>query len=311
MEKYIESAYDFFKIAQKIKEERGHVSQVEFYRGHSNKMWKLLPSIDRENSLLNFEEKLINEFMRRRPEEFSEDEGMFNILAKMQHYGLHTRLLDITENPAVALYFACSSEYEHDGEIFIFQRSLDEVEDNEVANIILNFYIRFEDENGRYNLDDYYKYALSKYNKRNVEKALYYLINGYSCFARPRLIAERIKRQLGAFMIIANEVCPKVNCKNEQCKRRIRNECKNNEIPINMDERIKITSVKHIFNYYTKAHIINEQNGCRYIIKSDKKKEILSQLKTIGITKSFLFPEIENEGIDIIAEYKDRIYGTN
>lgn len=30
MEKYIESAYDFFKIAQKIKEERGHVSQVEF-----------------------------------------------------------------------------------------------------------------------------------------------------------------------------------------------------------------------------------------------------------------------------------------
>jgi len=57
--------------------------------------------------MLGFEENLINEFMRRRPDEFSENDGVFNIVAKMQHYGLHTRLLDVTGNPAVALYFVC------------------------------------------------------------------------------------------------------------------------------------------------------------------------------------------------------------
>lgn len=47
------------------------------------------------------------------PREF---DGLSNLskLAKMQHYNYHTRLLDLTENPLVALWFACS-DYSRNG----------------------------------------------------------------------------------------------------------------------------------------------------------------------------------------------------
>lgn len=41
-------------------------------------------------------------------------------LTYMQHYGCLTRLLDITTNPLVALYFACVGEDDSDGAIYVF-----------------------------------------------------------------------------------------------------------------------------------------------------------------------------------------------
>ena len=41
------------------------------------------------------------------PRDFSECKSALDYLVQMQHYGLPTRLLDVTTNPLVALYFAC------------------------------------------------------------------------------------------------------------------------------------------------------------------------------------------------------------
>lgn len=76
-----------------------------FFRGQKNKSWEIRPSAFR-NDLLSRESELIKDAYSRAPLEFS-SLGPFEQLTKLQHYGLPTRLLDVTLNPLVALYFAC------------------------------------------------------------------------------------------------------------------------------------------------------------------------------------------------------------
>ena len=57
----------------------------------------------------------------RLPDIFRNDMQPLELLALLQHYGIPTRLLDITENALVALYFACCSEPDKDGEVFVFK----------------------------------------------------------------------------------------------------------------------------------------------------------------------------------------------
>ena len=89
-----------------------------FFRGHSNKDYKLAPSIYRENNHIN-ENIMYQEIMIRCPNDFK---GMnyLDKLAIMQHYDMPTRLLDVTSNPLVALYFACRNQDVKQGKIYIF-----------------------------------------------------------------------------------------------------------------------------------------------------------------------------------------------
>ncbi len=98
-----------------------------FFRGQSNYEWNLSPALYRidpktNESLFNREKVLIWEAMNKFPEEF---EGLdkFSILVKLQHYGMKTRLLDLTENPLVALYFACNENPNKDGAFYIFDNT--------------------------------------------------------------------------------------------------------------------------------------------------------------------------------------------
>lgn len=90
------------------------------FRGHGNKEWKCLPKLFRNKKWFNNEKNIIDEVLRRAPEAFN-DLSPFEILVKMQHYGVPTRLLDFTGNPMVALYFACSdkTQIDKDGTVLV------------------------------------------------------------------------------------------------------------------------------------------------------------------------------------------------
>ncbi len=56
--------------------------------------------------------------------EYSDNPTLVRKLAELQHYGAKTRILDITKNPLVALYFAVTNEPYEDGYVYFFKEEI-------------------------------------------------------------------------------------------------------------------------------------------------------------------------------------------
>ena len=97
----VNSVSDYVKVISGLD---STVSNPVFYHGHANANYYMLPTVMRYD--MENENKLFNEFRRRFPNELKSSEHTIDKLSFMQHYGLRTRCLDLTENPLVGLYFA-------------------------------------------------------------------------------------------------------------------------------------------------------------------------------------------------------------
>lgn len=103
----IESLSDYFDVLSGLGEEY-------WYRGHSNLEWRLVPTALRYGNASTRKRALdsFQEFRRHAEINMSNVRSLAvdcEWMQRAQHYGLPTRLLDWTESPAIALYFACGN----------------------------------------------------------------------------------------------------------------------------------------------------------------------------------------------------------
>lgn len=92
---------DYLMILERYKEYPSH-----FYRGQLEKYATIPPSIARNRGYALNESAIYHESIRMKKDEFKGLLTPLEKLAKLQHYGIPTRLVDVTIDPLIALYFA-------------------------------------------------------------------------------------------------------------------------------------------------------------------------------------------------------------
>ncbi|XQA69868.1 FRG domain-containing protein [Xanthomonas sacchari] len=114
LEEKFSSTAEFLSALAQINAAIG--DEAVWFRGHSRSTYKLLPSIARSTLALEREALLSKRFKQNAyPFRQSPPQSEWEWLFLMQHFGIPTRLLDWTESPLVALFFAVhDSDPDHD-----------------------------------------------------------------------------------------------------------------------------------------------------------------------------------------------------
>ena len=254
---------------------------VLYFRGESDKRWELYPPVMRKSGgkslFLDKEGEMLVDLMVRQPEAFNDQSSALAHWVLAQHHGLKTRLIDITRNPVVALFYACggfenTGNKETDGRLHIFAvpRSLVKPFNSDVVSVIANFarlsWVEQElllgAKVGIAHALDYQRSLRRLYHFIRHEKPYFEeRINPIDLFkvfvVEPQRLFERIRAQSGAFLISAFH------------ERFERSEIlrQNPGIPI----------YDHYFLNVPKA----------------KKRGILDELRMINITRETLFPGLD------------------
>jgi hypothetical protein len=192
------------------------------FRGQSYHGWRTLPKIFRPDvGLYEHEKNAVRDLISVHPQEFRDDETMFDRLVLMQHFELPTRLLDVTTNPLVALFFATSehkddSDEAQDGKVqaLFIPKDRQRYYDSDRVSCMANLANLTVDE--KKDIAKAYKLDRENFNKNATVKRLLWFVRiekphfipnidpsdlELPVYVKPKLNNRRIIAQSGAFII--------------------------------------------------------------------------------------------------------------
>ncbi|HEX3666156.1 MAG TPA: FRG domain-containing protein [Rhizomicrobium sp.] len=259
------------------------------YRGQRNSSWDNVPGLFRPDlrNLENNEKRATRDLISVHPNEFATDQTMFDRLVRMQHFGLPTRLMDVSLNPLVALYFATDPGDDgasSDGVVtaFAIPEGREKYYDSDAVSCLANLANMTKSEKEEIvairearAIGSKLSSEIERSNEQSVYQRLHQfirvekphflpIINPIDLFkpyyVHPKMSNRRILSQAGGFIIYGLKSPRKISY----------------------------------------AHVINET---RFIIPESSKIELRKSLELLGINESNLFPEIDKAAKRIKQTY--------
>ena len=334
----INSISDLSRILQTLGEpEKGH---TRFFRGHGDEGWQMLPSIYRAKHLIENEDKIIKDALTYCPDDFLPSDTLFEKLVKLQHYGYSTRLLDLTTNALVALYFSAWNKDHHDknGELIILDIPDEQIKygDSDTVAILSALSLQSVEFNytkllysstpiaisevARKILDELdsivrRQSALEKLEKsnNNIREALAYDPNTIlSQISTDREIINEFNRKVHVISLLHDIQADKPNFRPAinpgDFNRVLCVRAKLNNQRISRQQGCFL--LFGIKGSKTKAAVIPDEwqrlasNRQKILVKAKRKAPIRQELESFGISKRTLFPELEAQAKEIMDYYK-------